>query len=341
MNQSNYTIDSLSAISMIIPHLFITNWKSSEDKEKLEEYKINAILTIERQQRSSEVMEMYAKLDIDYHQIYADDSTTQNLEQYFDETRELINKYLTANKNIIVNCWAGMSRSVTIVAYYLLYMIYHQQFTFPATLSDKNRNELLNNPNILVHYVLHIIQSSRPMIQPNWYFVFQLIESAKKLYQQTQLNKQLPTSKPITMCDESWIDTNGKQATIICLTADDFDSQGNLINFKDVNGVILWFSPMCGHCVHMKPSYANFSNMLGDSQIRAFAVDLSKQNALASKIDPKIWGFSVRGVPAITAYYKGKFYSEYGIDNPQKFRTADDILEYALGIGKVPVEIIN
>jgi len=141
-------------------------------------------------------------------------------------------------------------------------------------------------------------------------------------------------------CDK-FVDAAGVAGNVICLSSADFDSQGNLINFPDVDGVVFFYGNWCGHCVKTKPNFAEFSNAVKGLPIRAFVVDSDKNKDLLARINPQTWGYEVRGFPTIVGYAKGKFYSEYGMDPEKKdaFRKAGDFLEYAQGLGSAKVHM--
>jgi hypothetical protein len=60
--------------------------------------------------------------DIKYKFIELPDQSTANIEQYFEECIDFIETTLRSDPhaNILVNCWAGVSRSATIVIAYLI-----------------------------------------------------------------------------------------------------------------------------------------------------------------------------------------------------------------------------
>ena len=55
-----------------------------------------------------------------YKCIEVDDLPTENIEQYFDECYDFINKAIKDNGIIFIHCYAGISRSVTITIMYLM-----------------------------------------------------------------------------------------------------------------------------------------------------------------------------------------------------------------------------
>jgi predicted protein tyrosine phosphatase len=55
-----------------------------------------------------------------YHVVTVQDDVDQNMQPYFDETAEFIDRALQANGRVFVHCNQGRSRSVTLAAAYLM-----------------------------------------------------------------------------------------------------------------------------------------------------------------------------------------------------------------------------
>ncbi len=115
----------------------------------------------------------------------------------------------------------------------------------------------------------------------------------------------------------------------------DFDDKLNLK--KDGKVVVLYFANWCGHCNHLKPAYQKLAdNAKGFSVV---AVDADDNDGLIEKIQSMgdDSEYDVRGFPTIVSYYNGKYFSTYGPskdeEGAKKFRTFEDLMEYANGIG--------
>lgn len=72
---------------------------------------------------------------------------------------KLIDTYINCNKQVLVNCWAGVSRSTTIV---LAYLIYKNKWSVQDALS--------------------FVRSKRPIVNPNYGFIVQLYNLQDKLH---------------------------------------------------------------------------------------------------------------------------------------------------------------
>ncbi|KFB49311.1 AGAP006593-PA-like protein [Anopheles sinensis] len=97
--------------------------------------------------------------DTRYLRIPVKDNREANLERYFDEVADMIEKESNAGGVTLVHCVAGISRSATICLAYL--MRYHRM-----TLKDAYNH----------------IKAKRPQIRPNVSFVKQLMDYEQKLY---------------------------------------------------------------------------------------------------------------------------------------------------------------
>ena len=331
-----------SVVSQIAPHIFITNWNSSSNPEALVLYQIRAVLTACHQLKTPTDRALYAGAGIDHLQVVVDDDSTENIGRFFDQTYDFIQKHVERGENVIVHCAAGVSRSVTLVMNWFIRNWYQG---CPELDPWESVNEALN-----------VVRAGRPFAQPNPGFVGQLYEAAKRYNAacQRHLSRSTGNPNPAMSMPPSEMAFAGQHPAhakpeapahagpgpnIIYLNNEDFDAQGNLVNFAGVNGVVWFFSPGCGHCHSMKPEYEKFAQLLANSpSIRALAVDTSKHRDLMNRIQPQIWGFSVRGVPLVVGYAHGKLFSEYADDDRAKFRTAESLLQYATGLGSAPVE---
>jgi len=346
----------IDELSQITPHLFLSNWRSSENPKLLKSNQIRAILTAETRPRSKETLKMYQTFGIAYKQIYIQDSPTEDISLYFNSTYDFIESFISKGQNVLVNCHAGISRSTTLILNWIIRSWYE---TCPENL----------NPYNAVMEALEFVRQRRPIVNPNIGFMKQL-DMAAELYKEScqqhlkemgnisnsrpypmnpmsaranpmpsQMGMNAPRMGSNVQDVVSAPQAGGADPSIIFLTNQDFDPQGNLTNFSGINAVVWFFSHGCGHCQHMKSEYEKFAMSLANSpSIRALAVDTAKHRDLMMRIKPETFGFAVMGVPMVVGYNKGKFYSEYADDDRAKFRTAESLLQYASGIGSAPIE---
>lgn len=108
----------------------------------------------------------------DYKIININDDPWIALDKYFNETQTYINNALTSNPNarILVHCQKGASRSVTIVAAYLLWK--HNQ-TNPIQECDTAQ---------IIDYIISSIRRTRGIAYPNQGFIQCLVNYVKTLH---------------------------------------------------------------------------------------------------------------------------------------------------------------
>jgi protein-tyrosine phosphatase len=95
-----------------------------------------------------------------------DDRHSSNIASHFETCNLYIDKALSNGGKVLVNCYAGISRSTTIVTAYLIWKKYHLD-------SNKGHNDL--------EKILRFIQSKRLCILPNVGFLDQLYEYYEKI----------------------------------------------------------------------------------------------------------------------------------------------------------------
>ncbi len=149
-------------INEIIPHLFISNWETSNNFNIINHYNIKAVITLTSFTKPENVTNFYQNNNIDFLFIRIDDSPHENIYQYFDMTYDFIDKYIKNNGNVLVHCMAGISRSSTIILNYMLKKMYIY----------KTYKNLC--PCKMVDTCLQIARNNRHFINPNQGFKFQL-----------------------------------------------------------------------------------------------------------------------------------------------------------------------
>jgi dual specificity phosphatase 12 len=84
------------------------------------------------------------------------DEPSENMYMHFDKTFDCINRILKENQNIYIHCIAGVSRSVTIVAAYLMK---HNQWSLGDALGLIKSKRSIADPNIGFLEQLRLYQS--------------------------------------------------------------------------------------------------------------------------------------------------------------------------------------
>lgn len=151
-------------ITEIIPHLYLSNWYASNNADIISKYNIKAVLTLETMPKPNDILKYYKKNNIDFKYIDISDSPYSNISQYFDPSYELIKKHIENNENILVHCYAGVSRSSTIVLNYLIRNIY-----------DKIK-KVNSSPRDVVQKITEFLICKRPVVNPNDGFMNQILK---------------------------------------------------------------------------------------------------------------------------------------------------------------------
>ena len=126
-------------------HSVIGNYSTNDD-DILSEIIIKVVISA----LTEEEYEDYMIGEQDFHNIewirlVIDDDKDEKISQYFFEVHNIINKALAENKNVIVHCAAGISRSSSLVIAYLMIenrWLYEEAYNYV-----KSKRSIIN-PNI-------------------------------------------------------------------------------------------------------------------------------------------------------------------------------------------------
>lgn len=267
----------LDSVDNIIPHLYLTNWKSSNDPNIMERYKIKGVVTLEMMDKPQQTIMYYKQHNIQNLHIRINDTPQEEISKYFDVTYKFINDLINKNENVLVHCRAGVSRSTSIIINYLLQKKYENFF-------------LESTPKQTVDDIIMFVRSKRSIINPNQGFVNQLYSQAYKYSQISLWN----------------------------LSMDDVLPSGNLRN--NLTSIIIFCKNSCNIELYKK-----LAEKLAHKSIKTYII-----NGLA-----KFQQYSSNDDPFIVGLFKGKFFSEYGL-NPRdinNYRTYEDFIQYALELG--------
>lgn len=75
-----------------------------------------------------------------------------NIKQHFERTYNIIDRELKAGRKVLVHCYAGVSRSATIV---IAYLMKKNSWTMNRAINFVRAHRLVINPNIYFIYQLH------------------------------------------------------------------------------------------------------------------------------------------------------------------------------------------
>lgn len=160
----------MPSYSLIKNGIFIGNAHSvignfaTKDPDILEDMNIKVVISALTEEEYEDYM--IAKEDfpnIDWHRLVIDDDKDERISEYFFSVHKIISNAITDNKNVIVHCAAGMSRSPTLVIAYLMIenrWSYEEAFNY--------------------------VKNKRPIVEPNIGFIKQLkaLEFKLKIFKQ-------------------------------------------------------------------------------------------------------------------------------------------------------------
>ena len=143
----------------IIDNIYIGSAHNAANFNLLEENNIKLIINM-----TNEITNYYPDIYI-YKQFGLNDNNKDDIERYLNDTYNIIeefNKNNTENKNILIHCFMGKSRSASIIIYYIMKK-YNK--TFEEALIEIKRKRNIVNPNIKFTDTLkHVKDSSRDTI---------------------------------------------------------------------------------------------------------------------------------------------------------------------------------
>lgn len=126
-------------------HSVIGNYSTNDD-DILSEINIKVVISA----LTEEEYEDYMIGEQDFHNIewirlVIDDDKDEKISQYFFEVHNIINKALAENKNVIVHCAAGISRSSSLV---IAYLMIENRWSYEEAYNYVRSKRSIINPNI-------------------------------------------------------------------------------------------------------------------------------------------------------------------------------------------------
>jgi protein-tyrosine phosphatase len=158
--------------SMINTGIFIGNAHSvignyaTKEKDLLEEMNVKVVISALTEEEYEDYMIAKEDFpDIDWHRLVIDDDQDERISEHFFKVHSIIKEALIDNKNVVVHCAAGMSRSPTLV---IAYLMIENRWGFEET--------------------INFVRKKRPIVEPNIGFVKQLkgLEFKLKSYKHFQ-----------------------------------------------------------------------------------------------------------------------------------------------------------
>ena len=131
-------------ISEVLPGLFLGSSRDAENLELLKGLQIKTIINI-----STTLPCCFENENIfEYRRLPCHDSPGQNIVQYFETTFEYIHQQLGANRNVLLHCQAGVSRSPSFIIGYLM-RCYSKTFEEAYQYVRSKRNIVSPNLNFI------------------------------------------------------------------------------------------------------------------------------------------------------------------------------------------------
>jgi len=147
-----YYLKSDGIPAEVLPGFYLGSIGAAFNKKVLEEHKIEHILCC-----CAGVKEAYPTL-FTYKMLKLLDKPTEDITQYFEDSSDHIHDILSKGQKVLVHCFAGKSRSTTIMMSYLI-----------------------KYKNMTVDEALALIRTKRPVAAPNMGFLKQLRDYEKKV----------------------------------------------------------------------------------------------------------------------------------------------------------------
>uniref|UniRef100_A0A0A1XAU0 Dual specificity protein phosphatase 15 n=1 Tax=Zeugodacus cucurbitae TaxID=28588 RepID=A0A0A1XAU0_ZEUCU len=125
-------------MNLVLPGLYVGNYRDSKDQQQLDKHQITHIIAIHDSPRR-------LLPDKHYLCVMAADTPDQNLSQYFSVCNDFIHAARLREGNVLIHCLAGMSRSVTVAVAYIMTAT---NLSWKEALKVVRAGRAVANPNI-------------------------------------------------------------------------------------------------------------------------------------------------------------------------------------------------
>jgi protein-tyrosine phosphatase len=158
-------------VTLILPHLYLGDIETSQDKDVLHGLQITHIINLSNSQdnyhewdlsqASPENISVGHSPTVDnicYTTIQIEDAKTANIAVHFDHCIKVIDAHINCNKNILVHCVCGVSRSVSIILSYLMYKKYTLKDAFHHVKQLRTQQYTLPNIGFFKQLIAYELQ---------------------------------------------------------------------------------------------------------------------------------------------------------------------------------------
>ena len=126
-------------------HSVIGNYSTNDD-DILSEINIKVVISALTEEEYEDYMIGEQDFhNIEWHRLVVDDDKDEKISQYFFEVHNIINIALAENKNVIVHCAAGISRSSSLV---IAYLMIENRWSYEEAYNYVKSKRSIINPNI-------------------------------------------------------------------------------------------------------------------------------------------------------------------------------------------------
>lgn len=157
---ADYFWKEYNTISPIITNLYLSSEGVAFNVSLLNQHNIKGVLCLSSYAKVKMISNRYIQNNISHLHLIVDDSNNANIAKYLDTTYYYIDKFVCNHKNILVHCQRGISRSATIIIYYIM----RKSFETGAYTAFSVRGKILE-------YLMDYVRSKRSVILPNTGFL--------------------------------------------------------------------------------------------------------------------------------------------------------------------------
>jgi predicted protein tyrosine phosphatase len=168
----------INTIDQITPHIFISSYSVACDARVLRQYKIKNVLYLNGCASPKHILKLYKELEVTQDHIFMQDSVMKydEFSEILETAYKIILGIVENKKNILIHCEQGISRSPTIVMYYLLKRFYLLSLKismeeFQKTGKKEKLKNLIDPFDSRLLEIVKLVKTRRACIYPNLYFV--------------------------------------------------------------------------------------------------------------------------------------------------------------------------